>query len=323
MADSYQDPGVAGMLAALDLTMVGDAEATLRPRDGRALDDFPSLGQSPVTVFLGQSVKMPHNRVFGGQVLAQGVMAMGRTVIPDSGELPRPIHSLHAYFMRPGDDTLPIHFAVETMRDGRSFSTRRVHAIQHGAPILAMSASFQEPADGLDHEDVMPDVPHPEELPAPEDLALADGSETPGMFASRAAFRRTRSVEMRFVEGEAATEPDPLRRTTQHVWMRCKERLPDDPLLHAAVFAYCSDYSLLEPVLRVHGLAWTDRRLRVASLDHAMWFHRQARPDEWFLYTSTTPSAQSGRGLAVGRMFSADGRLIATTAQEGMVRVKD
>ena len=322
MADSYQDPGVAGMLSALDLTMVGEAEATLRSRDGGPLDDFPSLGDSAVTVFLGQSVKMPHNRVFGGQVLAQGVMAMGRTVIPDADAASRPIHSLHAYFMRPGDDTLPIHFAVERMRDGRSFSTRRVHAIQRGAPILAMSASYQEPANGLDHEDVMPDVPGPEELPDSV-VRPADEGEAPGMFASRAAFRRTRSVEMRFVEGEAGTEPDPLRRSTQHVWMRCKERLPDDPLLHAAVFAYCSDYSLLEPILRIHGLTWAEPRLRVASLDHSMWFHRQARPDEWFLYTSTTPSAQSGRGLAIGRMFSLDGRLIATTAQEGMVRVKD
>jgi acyl-CoA thioesterase-2 len=245
-------------------------------------------------------------------------MAAGITVRDvNDGDGSRPIHSLHGYFMRPGDDTLPIRFAVEEMRDGNSFSTRRVHAVQKGAPIMSMTCSFQERAGGLDHQDPMPEVTGPDGLPS-----LADafrGVDHPG--ARHIA--ESRPIEMRPVESNMFVDAGEQQVATNHVWMRAIDRLPDDPLLHAAVLAYSSDYSLLEPVLRRHGLVWTDPRLRVASLDHSMWFHRDARADEWLLYAQQSPSAISGRGLAIGEMYTQDGTLVATTAQEGMVRVKE
>jgi acyl-CoA thioesterase-2 len=218
--------------------------------------------------------------------------------------------------MRPGDDTLPIRFAVEEMRDGNSFSTRRVHAVQKGAPIMSMVCSFQERADGLDHQDAMPEVAGPEGL-----VSLAEsfrGVDHPG--ARHVA--DSRPIELRPVESNMFLDAGAERVATNHVWMRAIDRLPDDRLLHAAVLAYSSDYSLLEPVLRRHGMVWSDPRLRVASLDHSMWFHRDARADDWLLYGQQSPSATSGRGLSIGHMFSQDGSLVATTAQEGMVRVK-
>lgn len=309
-----RDRLVADLLRVLELEEVGEATTSLKPKDGRAPADFPSMGSESVAVFLGQSQKMPHNRVFGGQVLAQSVIAAGRTIEPAPGAPPRPIHSLHAYFVRPGDDTMPIQFAVERMRDGGSFSARRVHAIQHGVPILAMSASFQEPADGLEHMDEMPDVPPPE--------ILAWRAATADALLPQEAFRRRRPFEIRTVEGDFRSGDDPQPHALQNMWMRFLGKLPDDPLLHAAILAYSSDYSLLEPVLRTHGIHWTDQRLRVASLDHSMWFHRPARADQWYLYNARSPSAQGGRGLGIGRMFTEDGRLVATVAQEGMVRIK-
>jgi acyl-CoA thioesterase-2 len=312
---------VADLLATLDLEEVGAVEVSLRPRDGGgaspAEEALPSLFNEDVTVFLGQSQKMPHGRVFGGQVLAQCVMAAGRTVAPVEGGPERPIHSLHAYFMRPGDDTEPIHFTVERMRDGASFSTRRIHAIQHGKPILAASASFQEVAGGLDHQDPMPQVTPPEELPSLVDIF--GGIDHP----TAQSMARRRPVDLRHVDGHLWFAPPEGHQAGQAVWMKALGALPDDPLIQAAALAYCSDYTLLEPILRRHHLAWADQRLRVASLDHAMWFHRPGRIDEWVLYTQDSPSAVSGRGLGVGRIFSHDGRLLATVAQEGMVRVKE
>jgi acyl-CoA thioesterase-2 len=306
------DP-LTDLLDTLHLEELGTARITVEGADGGESID---LGESGATVFLGRSQKMPHGRVFGGQVLAQCVMAAGRTVADiDDGDGARTIHSLHGYFMRPGDDTKPIRFAVERMRDGRSFSTRRVHAIQDGLPILSMITSFQERAGGLDHQDPMPQVPGPETLPALSDLY--GGVDHP---AARHLLRRP--VELRHVEGDVFAEPGPEQTAHQSVWLRAVGELPDDPLVHAAVLAYASDYTLLEPVIRRHGLAWGDRRLRPASLDHAMWFHRPVRVDDWILYTQESPSASGGRGLGLGRMFGADGTLVATVAQEGMVRVK-
>jgi acyl-CoA thioesterase-2 len=306
------DP-LADLLATLDLEELGTARITVEGVGGPASD----LGESGATVFLGRSQRMPHGRVFGGQVLAQCVIAAGRTMADvDDGDGPRRIHSLHGYFMRPGDDTKPIRFAVERMRDGNSFSTRRVHALQDGLPILSMITSFQEEAGGLDHQDDMPDVPGPDELPS-----LAEqfgGIDDPG---ARHLLRRP--VELRHVEGNLFVEPGPRRVARQSVWMKTVGSLPDDPLVHAAVLAYASDYTLLETVLRRHGITWTDRRLRPASLDHAMWFHRPARVDDWILYTQESPSASGGRGLGIGRMFAGDGALVATVAQEGMLRIKD
>jgi acyl-CoA thioesterase-2 len=300
----------------LTLRDIGTAKIAVTDVLGR--DAAESIGATSARVFEGRSQKMPHGRVFGGQVLAQCVMAAGITVRDvNDGDGTRPIHSLHGYFMRPGDDTLPIRFAVEEMRDGNSFSTRRVHAVQKGAPIMSMTCSFQERAGGLDHQDPMPDVAGPDGLPS-----LADafrGVDHPG--ARHIA--ESRPIEMRPVESNMFVDAGEQQVATNHVWMRAIDRLPDDPLLHAAVLAYSSDYSLLEPVLRRHGMVWTDPRLRVASLDHSMWFHRDARADEWLLYAQQSPSAISGRGLSIGEMYTQDGTLVATTAQEGMVRVKE
>lgn len=303
------------LLGVLDLEEVGSVEVSLRPKDGDSVG-LPELLNEGVTVFLGQSQKMPHGRVFGGQVLAQSIIACGRTVVENEATADRLIHSLHAYFVRPGDDTAPIHFTVERMRDGRSFSARRVHAIQHGKTILTASASFQAPSQGLDHHESMPDVAAPEELPSLiETLSRLDDP-----MARKIA--QSRPVDLRPVNGELSTRPAPDHGSSQSSWLRTFGDLPADPLIHAAALAYASDYSLLEPVLRRHGLAWSDSRLRVASLDHAMWFHRPARADEWILYAQHAPSAQGGRGLGIGRMFSRDGRLVASVAQEGMIRVK-
>lgn len=308
-------PPLEDLLEVLTLKDVGTAQIAVTDVQGR--DAAESIGATSARVFEGRSQKMPHGRVFGGQVLAQCVMAAGITVRDvNDGDGSRPIHSLHGYFMRPGDDTLPIRFAVEEMRDGNSFSTRRVHAVQKGAPIMSMTCSFQERAGGLDHQNAMPHVTGPEGL-----TSLADafrGVDHPG--ARHIA--EARPIELRPVESNMFLDAGPEQVATNHVWMRAVDRLPDDPLLHAAVLAYSSDYSLLEPVLRRHGLVWTDRRLRVASLDHSMWFHRDVRADDWLLYVQQSPSAVSGRGLSIGEIFSQDGTLVATTAQEGMVRVK-
>ncbi len=324
MTSDAADPPVdriAELLDVLDLTEVGTARADVRPvisATGVTLADAEpaDVFAEDITVFIGQSQKMPHGRVFGGQVLAQGVIAAGRTVMAEPDAPVRVLHSLHAYFMRPGDDTRPIHFSVERMRDGRSFSTRRVHAIQHDKPILSMIASFQEPAGGLDHQDPMPSVPGPDGL-----ASLADafaGIDHPG--AKHLA--EGRAIEQRHVEGNLYLSPGADQVARQHVWLRAIGRLPDDPLIHQAVLAYASDYSLLEPVIRRHGITWTDPRLRPASLDHSMWFHRPGRADDWILYASQSPSAQGGRGLGLGTMYAADGRLVATVAQEGMLRIR-
>ncbi len=321
--DAPRPDRIAELLAVLDLERVASARADMRPvasATTRETDDEiepADVFAEDITVFVGQSQRMPHGRVFGGQVLAQGIIAAGRTVPSAAGAPARPIHSLHAYFMRPGDDTQPIRFSVEGMRDGRSFSTRRVHAIQHGKPILSMIASFQEPAAGMDHHDPMPDVPGPEGLRSLADVFA--GIDHPG--ARHLA--EGRAIEQRHVEGNLYVSPGSDHVARQHVWLRAIGALPDDPLIHSAILAYASDYSLLEPVLRRHGVTWTDRRLRPASLDHSMWFHRPGRADEWILYASRSPSAQGGRGLGIGSMYAADGALVATVAQEGMVRLRE
>jgi acyl-CoA thioesterase II len=300
------------LLAVLDLRHLGEAHVRVEGVEG---DEESDLGESVADVFVGDSQKQPHGRVFGGQVLAQAVMAAGRTLSGVGHDAGRPIHSLHAYFVRPGDDSHAIRFAVDQIRDGRSFSTRRVQAIQYGQPILSMIASFQEPAaGGLEHQESMPAAPDPEVLPS-EDVVDLDGVVPRG-------YLRARPVDLRHVEGPINLTPGRQLAARQSVWLRTIAPIPDDPLLHAAVLAYASDYALLEPVIRRHGIAWSDPRLRPASLDHAMWFHRPARADDWILYSQTSPTAQGGRGLAFGRMFAADGRLIASAAQEGMLRIK-
>jgi acyl-CoA thioesterase-2 len=304
------------LLDVLDLKPVGSAHITV---DGLAEDNQSDFGESEADVFIGRSQPMPHGRVFGGQVLAQSVIAAGRTVedLADAVDHPRRIHSLHGYFLRAGDSNHPIRFAVERLRDGHSFSARQVHAIQYGKPILSMIASFQTEAGGLDHQDSMTATADPESLPtvAEEFAGIKDPAAN---FWSQA-----KAIDLRHVEGAIYIRPARQRAAEQGVWLKAVGLMPDDPLVHAAVLAYCSDYSLLEPVLRRHGIAWSDRRLRAASLDHAMWFHRPGRADDWTLYQQASPSASGGRGFAVGRMFNADGVLVATVAQEGMLRLKE
>ena len=305
------------LLETLDLEELGSAQVSVQPRtgtDGSTLD-LPETFAEDITLFRGQSQKQPHGRVFGGQVLAQGVVASGRTVAGVDGGRRR-LHSIHAYFMRPGDDTQPILFSVERMRDGRSFSTRRVHAVQHGKPILSMSASFQNPDGGLDHQDAMPEVPAAESIPS---LSEVFG----GIDDARAQHLAHRAIDLRHVEGNLFLGDPAEQVATQHVWLRAVGELPDDPVVHEAVLAYASDYSLLETILRRHGRGWRTPGLKMASLDHAMWFHRPARADEWVLYAQQSPSAQGGRGLGIGRMFTADGVLLASVAQEGMVRAPE
>lgn len=299
------------LLNVLDLTFEGKTTARVSSLEGADENLHDSEGE----VFVGRSQPMPHGRVFGGQVLAQCVVAAGRTVDIDDGGGPRHIHSLHGYFLRAGDANRPIRFLVDRMRDGGSFSARRVHAVQDGRILLSMIASFQELSDGLEHQIAMPDVPAPEDLqPDAELLAQIDHP-----LARHAA---ARAVELRHVDPQLYPGSDAEAKESQSVWMRLPGQLPDDPHLHAAVLAYASDYSLLEPVLRKHGVMWGDPRLRIASLDHGMWFHRPARADQWVLYTQVSPSAQGGRGLGLGHMFTRDGTLLATVGQEGMVRMK-
>jgi acyl-CoA thioesterase-2 len=304
------------LLDVLDLRSAGSAHITI---DGAADDEESDLGESDADVFIGRSQPMPHGRVFGGQVLAQSVIAAGRTVndLADAAERPRRIHSLHGYFLRPGDSDHPIRFAVERLRDGHSFSARRVHAIQYGKPILSMITSFQADASGLDHQDSMPAAPDPESLQTMAEVFAGIDNPQANFWS------KDKPIDLRHVEGAIYIRPGRQRAAQQSVWLKAIGQMPDDPLVHAAVLAYCSDFSLLEPVLRKHGLAWSDRRLRPASLDHAMWFHRPGRADDWTLYTQSSPSASSGRGLAAGRMFNSDGIMLATVAQEGMLRLKD
>lgn len=305
--DPALDP-MADLLEVLDLQPTGTVEARL---------ESPERGTQSVTTedtFLGRSQPTPHQRVFGGQVIAQIVIAAGRTVREVDAQ-DRVLHSLHGYFLRPGDANAPIVFVVERLRDGRSFSARRVHALQEGHPIMSAILSFQAPAAGIDHHDPMPQVPGPDTLPT-----LAQALEDPES-RRRGEWVTRRAIDIRHCEGPMY-RPGDRRQAHQHVWMRAVGDLPADPLIHQAVIAYASDFTLLEPVLRNHGLTWNDPRLVPASLDHSLWFHRPVRADQWWLYAQQSPSASGGRGLAVGRMFAQDGTLTVTVAQEGMLRVR-
>jgi acyl-CoA thioesterase-2 len=248
--------------------------------------------------------------VFGGQVLAQSLVAASRTA-PEG----RLVHSMHAYFLRPGDLDVPITFAVDRIHDGRSFSTRRTQAHQHGLPILSMIASFQVEDEGVEHAATMPDLPAPEDLPD-ERVALAEIAHPLAQY-----WAQGRPFEMRHVPSPIFLTVEGERVAHQAVWLRAVGTLPDDPALHRAALAYASDYTILEPIWRRHGIAWATPGLKSASLDHAMWWHRPFRVDEWLAYVQESPSASGGRGLSLGRIFTRDGLLVASVAQEGMVRI--
>lgn len=262
-------------------------------------------------IFTGPSQWSPQGRVFGGQVLAQSVVAASRTV-----EANRPIHSMHGYFLRPGDIEIPITFAVDRIHDGRSFCTRRTQAYQRGMPIMSMIASFQTVDEGLAHQKSMPEgLPDPESLDDERELLSAVDHPMARFWASGRPF------DLRHVEGSLYLESGAEQVATQAVWFKARGRMPDDPALHRAALAYASDYTILEPIWRRHGLAWSTPGLRAASLDHAMWWHRPARVDEWLVYVQESTSASGGRGLSHGRIYTREGLLVASVAQEGMTRV--
>ncbi|RFA16012.1 acyl-CoA thioesterase II [Subtercola boreus] len=276
-----------------------------------ALDITESAVRTTEDIFVAPSIWTPLGRVFGGQVLAQSLVAASRTIEGD-----RPAHSMHGYFLRPGDANQPITFSVDRIHDGRSFSTRRTQAYQNGVPILSMIASFQTDDPGLDHQIGMPEgIPDPESLPTTADVIGALDHPVARSWAHERPF------DVRHISQPVYLQADESRAAHQAVWVRAVSRLPDDPVLHRAALAYASDYSILEAVFRRHGLTWMTPGMKVASLDHAMWWHRPGRADEWVLYTQESPSATGGRGLALGRMFSQDGTLLASIAQEGTIRV--
>jgi acyl-CoA thioesterase-2 len=269
------------------------------------------LRQTGEMTFRGISPPVGPQRVYGGQVAGQALVAAGRTVDPS-----RFVHSLHGYFVRPGDSGEPIEYQVEKIRDGRSFSVRRSVALQHGRPIFFMSASFQRQEDGLDHEALTPpDVPAPDAVPTMSDR-LARYPERLGIWTMI-----PRPIDVRYVGEPGWVRPgDRPAEPHLRVWMRIDGELPDDPLLHACALTYASDLTLLDAVLATHGEVWGPGGVVGASLDHALWFHRPFRADEWFLYDCESPSASGARGLATGRLFTATGRHIASAVQEGLLR---
>ncbi|MFF4869739.1 acyl-CoA thioesterase II [Streptomyces sp. NPDC090109] len=293
---------------ALGVQAVPDAPGALE-----SLLDLLDLERIERDIFRGRSRSSLVPRVFGGQVAAQALVAAGRTVPED-----RLAHSLHAYFLRPGDPGAPIVYSVDRIRDGRSFTTRRVVAVQHGQPIFHLSASFQAYEEGLDHQADMPAAPDPETLPTagemlprhlPEDVARR-------LVEARAA------VDLRYADTPPWGSVGEPREPRSQVWFRTNGKLADDPLLHVCLATYVSDMTLLDSVLLAHGRGgWAVGDVVGASLDHAMWFHRPFRADEWLLYDQESPSSGGGRGLGQARIWTRDGKLAISVIQEGVVRV--
>jgi acyl-CoA thioesterase-2 len=263
-------------------------------------------------IFRGESRDLGGERVFGGQVLGQALTAASYTV---QG---REVHSLHAYFLVPGDVSAPIVYEVDVARDGKSFSNRRVVAIQHGRPIFNMTASFQVPEEGLSHAAAMPAVPGPEGLADVRELPAAILEKIPEKM--RRFLTHERPFEFRPVEPIHVVSP-PKAPPIRNIWIKTVDALPDDADLHRNVLAYVSDYQLVSTATLPHGIHFAEGNVQLASLDHAMWFHRPFRVDEWLLYSMESPNASSGRGLALGKFFKRDGTLVASTAQEGVIRV--
>lgn len=272
------------------------------------------LEQIEVNIFRGVSPKDRWQRVFGGQVLGQALVAASRTVEQ------RVCHSLHAYFIRPGDPRVPILYEVDRARDGKSFTTRRVVAIQHGEQIFNLAASFHVPEEGLEHQFDMPGTPGPETL-EPEDLRRQRlAQQLPE--AVREHFTKPGPIDLRPVD-EDDDLINPRKGPPYHdVWLKAKGVMPDDLSIHQCVLAYASDMTLLDTCLIPHGVSWFSGRLQSASLDHAMWFHRPFRVDDWILYSHDSPWAGGARGFNRGMMFSRDGKLVASVAQEGLIRLR-
>ena len=278
---------------------------------GSALDNLIAildLEAIEVNIFRGISPDENLQRVFGGQVAGQALVAAARTV--EHGF----VHSLHAYFLRPGDPAVPILYDVDRIRDGKSFTTRRVVAIQHGQAIFNLQASFHDREVGLEHQ-----IDMPTHLPLPDSLPDFKARMAPYRHQLGDWYDRPRPIDMRYVD-KMPMERGTDRRPYQRVWMKTDGELPDDPVLHACIVTYASDMTLLDTTLLPHGHSWDDRKVQMASLDHAMWFHRPFRADSWLLYDQYTPSTFGGRGLANGSIYTIDGRLVVSVVQEGMIR---
>lgn len=282
----------------------------------KVLDDLVallSLERIEENLYRGQSQDLGWGTVFGGQVLGQALSAAARTVPAE-----RHVHSMHAYFLRPGDVSRPIVYDVDRIRDGTSFTTRRVVAIQSGRPIFNLSASFQLDEPGFEHQDPMPEAPPPESLPTEKERAARLAGRLPPMFLRR--MEEERPFEMRWTDPDAdpfRPEPRPARRM---VWMRTAGPLADDPALHRYLLAYASDFGFVSTSLLPHGVSGISPGMQMASLDHIMYFHRPLRCDDWLLYVMESPAAHGARGLVRGGFFSRDGRLLASTVQEGLIR---
>lgn len=263
-------------------------------------------------LFRGQSQDLGWGNVFGGQALGQALSAAEQTV-RDA----RVVHSFHSYFLRTGDASKPIVYDVDPIRDGKSFTTRRIVAIQNGHPIFSMAASFQTPEEGFEHQAEMPPAPGPDGLASEAELARAAAHRIPEAFRERALAERP--IEIRPVDPASPFDPA-KREPRRQAWFRAAGRLPDTPSVHQYLLAYASDFNFLGTALAPHGVSWLSPGMQVASLDHAMWFHRPFRFDEWLLYVVDSPSASGARGLARGQFFTQDGRLVASTVQEGLIR---
>ena len=282
------------------------------PTSAAELVELLDLETIDLNLFRGTQPDTLLQRVFGGQVAAQALVAGARTV-----EEPRAVHSLHSYFLRPGDTAVPIVYDVERIRDGKSFSTRRIVARQHGRAIYYMTASFQVPEDGFDHQDTMPDVPSPDEA---VDLGALFRQRSPDH--GQEWVREWAALDLRYVGDSrpGGAMPADEHPSQSRLWIRVNGTLAEDPLLHKAAFTYASDMTLLGSTLVPHGTHISDPAMQSASLDHTIWFHRPFRADEWLLYDQVSPSASDARGLAIGRVFTEDRRLVATVAQEGLIR---
>ena len=275
-----------------------------------ALLDLEEIEQNH---YRGRGPNEGWQRVYGGQVLGQALVAASRTVPED-----RQAHSLHGYFLRAGDTDAPILYTVDRIRDGRSFTTRRVVAIQHGQAIFSMSISFQVEEAGLTHQLPMPEVPNPEDLPDEAELRKQWVDQLPDVDVE--SLLRQRPLEVRPINPQDVMNPEP-RPPHAMCWMKARESLPDDLRLHQCVLAYLSDWSLLDTATLPHGVSFMQSNMQMASLDHALWFHRPFRADEWLLYVQDSPSTSGARGLNRGMMFNQNGDLVASAAQEGLVRM--
>jgi acyl-CoA thioesterase-2 len=286
-----------------------------------ALDQLVSildLEELELNLFRGRTPKEDRVRVFGGQVAGQALVAAGRTV--EDGLV---VHSLHSYFLRPGDPSIPIVYQVDRLRDGKSFTTRRVTAIQHGQPIFNLSASFQRPEQGIEHQIEKPASPDPDTLQTFKQRIepYLQRNLHPEL---KKWLQRERPIDMRYVNPPDYLHPE-KRPPHQQVWIRADGKLPDDAplLLHQCIVAYASDMTLIDTATLPHQIPWFDPNVQMASLDHAMWFHRPFRADEWLLYAQESPTATGARGFTTGRLYTRDGVLVVSVAQEGLIRKRD